>query len=259
MFLSRINSYPERRTSIKLEVTHFKQNYEEMPIIDDISFHLDKNEFVTLIGPSGCGKSTIFNMIGGIVPIDEGKVFIDGKDCTGEPGHVSYMYQKDLLLPWKKVIDNAALPLLIKGENIKDARKKVSPYLKLFGLQSFEYKYPFQLSGGMQQRAALLRTYMFSRDILLLDEPFGGLDAITRSRMQSWLLQVIDKIKATVLFITHDIEEAIYLSDRIYVLSARPARMKEEVQIPLPRPREREIVTSSQFNQIKSHVLSNLS
>lgn len=230
-----------------------------MPIIDDISFHLGKNEFVTLIGPSGCGKSTIFNMIGGIVPIDEGKVFIDGKDCTGEPGHVSYMYQKDLLLPWKRVIDNTALPLLIKGKSVKDARKKVIPYFELFGLRGFEYKYPFQLSGGMRQRAALLRTYMFSRDILLLDEPFGGLDAITRSRMQSWLLQVIDKIKASVLFITHDIEEAIYLSDRIYVLSARPARMKEEVQIPMPRPREREIVTSSQFNRIKRNVLSNLS
>lgn len=230
-----------------------------MPIIDDISFHVGKNEFVTLIGPSGCGKSTIFNMIAGIVPIDQGKVFIDGQDCTGEPGHVSYMYQKDLLLPWKKVIDNAALPLFLKGKNIREARKKVIPYFKLFGLQGFEYKYPFQLSGGMRQRAALLRTYMFSKDILLLDEPLGGLDAITRSKMQSWLLQVMEKVKASVLFITHDIEEAIYLSDRIYVLSARPAKIKEEVNITLPRPREREIVTSSPFNRIKRHVLANLS
>ena len=249
----------ERRISIKLKVEHLKQNYEGMPIIDDISVYLNKNEFVTLIGPSGCGKSTIFNIIAGIVPLDEGNVFIDGKDYTGEQGHVSYMYQKDLLLPWKRVIDNTALPLIIKGEKVGEARKKVTPYLELFGLQGFEYKYPFQLSGGMRQRAALLRTYMFSRDIVLLDEPFGGLDAITRAKMQTWLLQVIAKIKPSVLFITHDIEEAIYLSDRIYVLSARPAKIKEEVQISLPRPRKREIVITAQFNRIKKHILSNLS
>ncbi|MBP8718933.1 MAG: ABC transporter ATP-binding protein [Candidatus Atribacteria bacterium] len=230
-----------------------------MPIIEDVSFYLDQNEFVTLIGPSGCGKSTIFNMIAGIVPVEEGKVFIDGRDCTGEVGQVSYMYQKDLLLPWKKVIDNTILPLIIKGESVREARKKVIPYLKLFGLEGFEYKYPFQLSGGMRQRAALLRTYMFSKDILLLDEPFGGLDAITRSKMQSWLLEVIEKVKASVLFVTHDIEEAIYLSDRIYVLTERPARIKEEVPIHLPRPREREIVTTTQFNRIKRHILLNLS
>ncbi len=230
-----------------------------MPIIDDVSFYLNKNEFVTLIGPSGCGKSTIFNMIAGIVSIDKGKVYIDGQDCTGKVGQVSYMYQKDLLLPWKKVIDNTILPLIIKGETVTEARKKVIPYLKLFGLEGFEYKYPFQLSGGMRQRAALLRTYMFSKDIVLLDEPFAGLDAITRSKMQSWLLQVVDKVKATVLFVTHDIEEAIYLSDRIYVLTERPARIREEVSIPLPKPREREIVTSTRFNLIKRHILLNLS
>jgi ABC-type nitrate/sulfonate/bicarbonate transport system ATPase subunit len=230
-----------------------------MPIIEDVSFYLDENEFVTLIGPSGCGKSTIFNMIAGIVPIEQGKVFIDGRDCTGEVGQVSYMYQKDLLLPWKKVIDNTILPLIIKGESVREARKKVIPYLKLFGLEGFEYKYPFQLSGGMRQRAALLRTYMFSKDIVLLDEPFGGLDAITRSKMQSWLLEVIEKVKASVLFVTHDIEEAIYLSDRIYVLTERPARIKAEVPIHLPRPREREIVTTTQFNRIKRHILLNLS
>lgn len=230
-----------------------------MPIIEDVSFYLNENEFVTLIGPSGCGKSTIFNMIAGIVPIDKGKVFIDGKDCTGNIGQVSYMYQKDLLLPWKKVIDNTILPLIIKGETVAEARKKVLPYLKLFGLEGFEYKYPFQLSGGMRQRAALLRTYMFSKDIVLLDEPFAGLDAITRLKMQSWLLQVVDKVKASVLFVTHDIEEAIYLSDRIYVLTERPARIREEVSIDLPKPREREIVTSPHFNRIKRHILLNLS
>ncbi|MFZ2330429.1 MAG: ABC transporter ATP-binding protein [Atribacterota bacterium] len=251
--------YLGRRTDIKLRVSNFKQQYEEMPIVEDVSFYLHKNEFVTLLGPSGCGKSTILNMIAGIVPVEEGKVYIDGRDCTGEVGNVSYMYQKDLLLPWKKVIDNTILPLIIKGETVGEARKKAILYLSLFGLEGFEYKYPFQLSGGMRQRAALLRTYMFSRDIVLLDEPFAGLDAITRSNMQSWLMQVADKVKATILFVTHDIEEAIYLSDRIYVLTERPARIKEEVKIQLSRPRERDIVTSTQFNRIKKHILLNLS
>lgn len=251
--------YLGRRNDIKLRVSNFRQQYEGMPIVEDVSFYLNKNEFVTLIGPSGCGKTTIFNMVAGIVPIEEGKVFIDGKDCTGETGHVSYMYQKDLLLPWKRVIDNTILPLIIKGETVGEARKKAIPYLSLFGLEGFEYKYPFQLSGGMRQRAALLRTYMFSKDIVLLDEPFAGLDAITRSNMQSWLLKVVDKVKASVLFITHDIEEAIYLSDRIYVLTERPAKIREEVIIQLPRPRERDIVTSTQFNHIKKHILLNLS
>lgn len=249
----------ERGIKIKLRVSHFKQRYEGMPIIEDISFYLQENEFVTLIGPSGCGKSTIFNMIAGIVPVDEGKVYIDGEDCTGKAGQVSYMYQKDLLLPWKKLIDNTALPLIIKGDSKREARQKVIPYLQLFGLEGFEYKYPSQLSGGMRQRAALLRTYMFSRDIVLLDEPFGGLDAITRSRMQSWLLEVAEKVRASILFVTHDIEEAIYLSDRIYVLTERPASIREELTIDLPKPRNREMVTSSRFNQIKRHILLNLS
>lgn len=249
----------ERGINIKLQVCNFWQQYEEMPIVEDVSFYVKENEFVTLIGPSGCGKSTIFNMIAGTVPIDRGKVYIDGLDSTGETGHVSYMYQKDLLLPWRKVIDNTILPLIIRGDSVIEARKKVIPYLSLFGLEGFEYKYPFQLSGGMRQRAALLRTYMFSKEIVLLDEPFGGLDAITRARMQSWLLEVVDRVKASVLFVTHDIEEAIYLSDRIYVLTERPARIKEEVAIHLPRPRDREIVTSSKFNHIKKHILLNLS
>ena len=240
-------------------MSNFTQQYEGIPIISDVSFYLQKDEFVTLIGPSGCGKSTIFNMIAGIVPIDAGKVYIDGEDYTGITGQVSYMYQKDLLLPWKKVIDNTALPLIIKGDSIEEARKKIIPYLELFGLEGFDSKYPAQLSGGMRQRAALLRTYMFSKDIVLLDEPFGGLDAITRFKMQSWLLEIADKVKASVLFVTHDIEEAIYLSDRIYVLTERPARIKEEVVINLPKPRTRELVTSAEFNRIKKNILLNLS
>ncbi len=250
-----MNTYP-KNNKIKLEIIHFKQNYENMPIIDDISLKLRENEFVTLIGPSGCGKSTIFNMISGLVRIDIGQVFIEGKDSTGETGKVSYMFQKDLLLPWKKIIDNAALPLRIRGYSKKDSRQRVGKYFKLFGLEGFESKYPHQLSGGMQQRAALMRTYMSSKDIILLDEPFGGLDAITRFKMQNWLLEILGQLKVSILFITHDIEEAIFLSDRIYVLSNRPAKIKKEIIVTLPKPRDREIITSAEFNEIERDILS---
>jgi len=250
-----MNTYPKNNKK-KLEIVHFKEDYENMPIIDDISLELRENEFVALIGPSGCGKSTIFNMVSGLLKIDSGQVFIDGKECTGETGQVSYMYQKDLLLPWEKIIDNAALPLRLKGYSKKDSQQRVKKYFKLFGLEGFEYKYPHQLSGGMRQRAALMRTYMSSKDIILLDEPFGGLDAITRFKMQNWLLGVLDKLQASILFITHDIEEAIFLSDRIYVLSNRPAKIKKEIIVKLPKPRGREIITSKIFNEIERDILS---
>ena len=252
-----MNTYPKNNKK-KLEIVHFQEDYENMPIIDDISLELRENEFVALIGPSGCGKSTIFNMISGLVKIDSGQVFIDGKESTGETGKVSYMYQKDLLLPWEKIIDNAALPLRIRGYNKKDARKQVKKYFKLFGLEGFEYKYPHQLSGGMRQRAALMRTYVSSKDIILLDEPFGGLDAITRLKMQNWLLGILDKLQVSILFITHDIEEAIFLSDRIYVLSNRPAKIKKEIVVDLSKPRDREIITSTRFNKIERDILNML-
>ena len=144
---------------------------------------------------------------------------------------------------------------MLKGEG-KQARAAVADYFKLFGLEGYEYKYPFQLSGGMRQRASLLRTYMFSRNIMLLDEPFGGLDAITRSRMHNWLLAILENLNTSILFITHDIEEAIFLSDRIYILSERPARIKEVITVNLPKPRKREMITSESFNNIKRHILS---
>jgi ABC-type nitrate/sulfonate/bicarbonate transport system ATPase subunit len=249
------NTYPKNNNK-KLEVIHFKENYENILIVDDISLELRENEFVSLIGPSGCGKTTIFNMISGLVHIDSGKVIIDGKECTGETGRASYMYQKDLLLPWQKIVDNIALPLRIRGYNKKDSYQRVKKYFKLFGLDGFEYKYPHQLSGGMRQRAALLRTYMCSNDIILLDEPFGGLDAITRFKMQNWLLEVLEKLQVSILFVTHDIEEAVFLSDRIYVLSNRPAKIKKEIIVNLSKPRQRDIVTSQEFNEIEKDILS---
>ncbi|WP_034429496.1 ABC transporter ATP-binding protein [Caldisalinibacter kiritimatiensis] len=244
------------QNSTKLLAQSLIKKFNNMLVVNNVSITLQENEFVSVIGPSGCGKSTIFNMIAGLIKPDSGDVFIDDEKYTGITGRVSYMYQKDLLLPWKKIIDNVSIPLIIKGHSKNEARKKVKDYFEVFGLSGFEYKYPFQLSGGMRQRAALMRTYMFSKDVILLDEPFGGLDAITKTKMQYWLLEVLEKLKASILFITHDIEEAIFLSDRIYILSDRPATIKKEIRIDLPKPRTQEILTSKEFNDLKRHVLN---
>ena len=242
----------------KLSINNIYKSFEDTAVVDNVSLELREREFVALLGPSGSGKSTLFNIIAGLIRPDKGRVFIEGKDFTGKTGRVSYMYQTDLLLPWKKIIANAALPLVIKGIKKKKAREMVRDYFKIFGLEGFEYKYPFQLSGGMRQRAALMRTYMFSKDIILLDEPFGGLDAITKRKMQYWLLEVLDNLRASIFFITHDVDEAIFLSDRIYILSDRPAKVKAELFVDLPKPRSNETLTTSRFNQIKKHIMNML-
>lgn len=243
---------------MKLEAIGLKKSFEDTQVIENVSLKLGEKEFVSLLGLSGSGKSTIFNIISGLLRPDEGKVFIDGQEWTGRTGRVSYMYQKDLLLPWKNIIDNAGLPLVVRGMKKSAARECAGEYFKTFGLEGFEYKYPFQLSGGMRQRAALLRTYMFSRDIMLLDEPFGGLDAITRSKMHCWLLEILAEIKASVLLITHDIEEAVFLSDRIYILSGRPATVNKELHVDIQKPRSRDAVTGGRFNEIKREIISTL-
>lgn len=241
--------------SRKLEARNINKSFKETPVLKGVSLYLEEYEFVSILGPSGSGKSTLFNIISGLMGPDSGDILIDGENYTGKTGRISYMYQKDLLLPWRKIIDNTSIPFIIKGTGKKEARERVREYFKIFGLEGFENKYPFQLSGGMRQRAALLRTYMFSRDIMLLDEPFGGLDAITKSKMHSWLLKVLEEMKSSILFITHDIEEAIYLSDRIYILSERPAEIREVIKVDLPKPRERNVVTTQRFNEIKRHIL----
>ncbi len=192
---------------------------------------LDQDEFVVIIGPSGCGKSTLFNIIAGLIEPDQGTIWIDGQDWTGKTGRISYMQQKDLLLPSRNILDNVCIPLLLKGMSKKKAREEAVTYLQDFGLEGFANYYPQQLSGGMRQRAALLRTYLQASDILLLDEPFAALDAINRRNMQLWLKKLCQQYKSSVLFITHDIEEALLLADRIYIFSARPARILLEITL----------------------------
>ena len=241
-----------------LTVTDVTLAYENTNIIEDISIELHDNELVCLLGASGGGKTTLFNVISGLKKPDKGKIMLNGRDVTGQPGHISYMLQKDLLLPYRTIEDNVALPLLIKGEKKKEARRKAGELFEEFGLEGTQKKYPKQLSGGMRQRAALLRTYMFSRDVALLDEPFSALDTLTKSDMHRWYLDVMDKIHLSTLFITHDIDEAILLSDRIYLLTGRPGRITEEIVIREPKPRRKDFNLTEGFLQYKKDILKKL-
>mgnify|MGYP003371387546 CR=1 FL=1 len=205
---------------VKINLENVKKIYDKIVVLDDINIKVYEGEFVSILGPSGCGKSTIFNIIANLINYDNGKVDINGK--------LSYMYQKDLLLPYKTIIDNVTLPMILNKEKKNIAYEKVKEYFNIFGLKGYENKYPSELSGGMKQRANFLRTYVASSDIMLLDEPFGALDSITKSSMQKWLLEVKSKVNSTILLITHDIDEAIMMSDRIYVIAKKPSSVKKE-------------------------------
>jgi ABC-type nitrate/sulfonate/bicarbonate transport system ATPase subunit len=217
-----------------------------------VSLVVPTGRFVSLIGPSGCGKSTIFNIVAGLQEPTTGRGMID---ATGTIGRVGYMLQKDLLLPWRTVLDNVILGMEIQGKPLREARGRALPLLRKYGLSGFEYLYPNSLSGGMRQRAALLRTLLFDTDVILLDEPFGALDAQTKTHMQEWLMALWSDFQKTVVFVTHDIEEAIFLSDEIHVMGTRPGRILERIAIPLPRPRERSITVSPEFVAIKERCL----
>ena len=240
----------------KLEVNHISKCFDGKPILQDISITLNQGELVSLLGVSGGGKTTLFNIIAGLLPPDEGNVILNGKDITNQPGQISYMMQKDLLLPYRTIEDNAALPLLLKGVNKRDARAQVSPLFAQFGLEGTQKKYPAQLSGGMRQRAALLRTYLFSQDVALLDEPFSALDTLTKRSIHQWYLDVMEKIQLTTLFITHDIDEAILLSDRIYLLSGSPGKIAAEIVIQEPKPRQEDFSLTPEFLEYKREILS---
>ena len=229
--------------------------------VSNVNLRIAKSEFVTLVGPSGCGKSTLFNMISGLLPPDDdGSLLFGGAPQRDGQllGKVSFMPQRDLLFPWRTVLDNAILALEVEGVPRKEARERARAMLPEFGLTGFAEHYPHQLSGGMRQRVALMRTFLFERDLLLLDEPFGALDALTRSRMQHWLLDIWARHRRTVLFITHDIDEAIVLGDRVLVMTARPGTVKSETVIDLPRPRDPSIVLSPEFIRIKQRLLAEI-
>ena len=235
-----MNSYQN-----KIELKDISKSFSDSKILDKINIEVKEGETVAILGPSGSGKSTIFNILTKTIKEDSGEVLING--------HISYMYQKDMMVPWKRVIDNIGLPLLFKGKRKGEAREEVKKYLKDFGLLGYELKYPRQLSGGMKQRANFLKTYLTSEDIMLLDEPFGALDSITRSKMQKWLLDLKKSINSTILLITHDIEEAIILCDKIYIISDKPAKIKKEIVVDFFK--DENLVTSKKFIKVKKEII----
>lgn len=241
-----------------LSIEKVSKSFEGELILKDVSMELREGELVSILGVSGSGKTTLFNLISGLVKPDEGRIILEEEDVTGRTGKVSYMLQKDLLLPHKTILDNAALPLVLKGMSKKDAREKASMLIEEFGLAGTEKKYPAQLSGGMRQRVALLRTYLFSEKVALLDEPFSALDMLTKQSMHAWYLDVMQKIKLSTIFVTHDIDEAITLSDRIYLITGKPGTITKEIIIDVPRPRPKDFNLTTEFLSYKKEIVSSL-
>lgn len=230
----------------KIKVVNLAKTIDSLNTIENISLSLQGGEIAVILGPSGCGKSTLLHLIAGLIKPDRGRIFIEGADWTGRSGRVGYMQQKSLLMPFASVLDNVCLPLVIKGQGRSQAREEARRHLDYFGLAGFEHYYPQQLSGGMKQRAAMLRTFLFNSDILLLDEPFAALDAITRRKMHLWLKEVQHHFAMSILFVTHDLDEALLLGDRLYLLSPRPVVVQKEVDI---RPGSADAIKQAELKQ----------
>lgn len=242
-----------------LEVKNVTFSYDNVTnVLENVSLTLHEGELVCLLGVSGGGKTTLFNVISGLNRPQQGSVLLNGRDVTGQSGKISYMLQKDMLLPYRTIEDNVALPMIIKGMKKKEARKIAGEHFAQFGIDGTQKKYPAELSGGMRQRAALLRTYMFSAEVALLDEPFSALDTLTKSEMHRWYLDVMDKIKLSTIFITHDIDEAILLSDRIYLLGGKPGTITDEIVIREPKPRRSDFNLSQEFLAYKREIISKI-
>jgi len=242
----------------QLQVVHQPRSSEPVAALQDVDFEVGHGEFVSIVGPSGCGKTTLLDVIAGLVEPSGGRILINGTEVKDRKRHFGYMFQRDLLFPWRTIRDNVALGLEVLGSPKREARQSAIGILEKFGLAGFAHRYPSQLSGGMRQRAALMRTLLVNRQVLLLDEPFGALDALTRSQMQEWLLELWEKDHRTVIFVTHDVEEAIFLADRVLVMTARPGRIKTEANIELSRPRDYKVLTSAPFNELKALILKEI-
>jgi len=246
-------------TNPKIKVDHLSITYEmegkrEIHVLNDITFDAEDGNFVSILGPSGCGKSTLFNTIAGLIPPTSGNIYLDGKSINGKTGLVGYMFQKDLLLPWRSILENICLGSEIQKKNSSDSLAKAEKLIEKYGLAGFEYYYPKYLSGGMRQRAAFLRTMMLDNEVMLLDEPFGALDAQTRLSMQEWLHEVWRDSKKTIIFITHDVDEAIFLAEKVLVLSHRPSQILRSVDVPLPEKRSYEMMGEMEIIQLRSEL-----
>lgn len=240
------NTHPVKT---KLTVINLSKSYKDshLKVFEDISLIVNKGELVSIIGPSGCGKSTLLDCIAGLAYPDSGNIYINE--------FPAYMFQDDVMFPWRSVLDNVCVPLEISRVPKKTARNEAKKLLHKFGLEKFSSYYPFMLSGGMRERASLVRTYLCKKDVILLDEPFSKLDALTRLQIQQWFLQVLQQEQKTVLFVTHDVDEAIFLSDRIYVLSSRPGKIIKEIKVNLKKPRTAAFLTNKEFIAIKKQII----
>ncbi|WP_106498243.1 ABC transporter ATP-binding protein [Lentibacillus sp. Marseille-P4043] len=228
----------------KLKIDNLTKSYNQNVILNDISFTVHEGEFVSILGPSGSGKSTLFHVIGGIRFPDSGTIYLDDKQINGTKGAISYTPQSPSLLPWRSILKNVLLGAELAGGGSEvDAMRMI----ERAGLKGYEHAYPHELSGGMQQRAAFIRSLLSPQSIICLDEPFSALDEFTRLEMQKWLLSIWEEDKRSILFVTHSIEEAIYLSDRVIVLTDKPATVKKEISIPFSRPRKEDILLSEEF------------
>lgn len=242
------------RLQLRGIVKRFETGDGTLTAVDGVDLAAEPGQFVAVIGPSGCGKSTLFHILAGLEEPTAGEVLIDGERADRRLGRCAFMPQRDALLAWRRVIDNVTIGLELAGRSRKDARVQAQPLLDRFGLGEFANSWPWQLSGGMRQRAAFLRTALLGRPAMLLDEPFGALDGITRSDLQQWLLEVWDELQTTVVLITHDVAEAVFLADRVYVMSPRPGRIADTIDIELPRPRRIDVEETAAFAEYETRL-----
>jgi len=242
---------------MRLSIEHLSKTFvsasgETVEALKDINLEITDKEFICLLGPSGCGKTTLLRIIGGLDQATSGAALLDGHPVTGPDPKTAMIFQEYSLYPWRTVLDNVTFGLEIRGADKEKRSEKARSYLEMVGLQDFERSFPYELSGGMRQRVAVARALAVEPDVLLMDEPFGALDAQTRNRMQKELLEIWEKTRKTVIFVTHSVDEAVYMSDRIVVLTRRPGTIREVMDVSIPRPRDR---TSTEFARIRRHVL----
>ena len=234
-----------------LNIKELNKTFGDLHVLKDINLSVGKNEFVAILGPSGSGKSTLFQLIGGNQTPDQGEILLNGEAINGKAGFISYMPQQSSLFPWRTVLENVVLAAELKE---KPDYEEAKLWLEKVGLAEFVNSYPIELSGGMKQRVSFIRALLSKQNLLCLDEPFSALDEFTRLKMQKWLLSVWEENRKSILFITHSIEEALFLADRIYILSKRPAHVKAEIKVPFLRPRNESLLESNEFFTLKQQI-----
>jgi len=245
-------------TPVAVKVDGLTKSFETGAAVEDLSFEVRENEFVTIVGPSGCGKSTTLRIVSGLVPPTQGKVSIRGKEVKGPIGDVGMVFQSPVLLPWRNAISNVLFTAEMRGENPSAYRRRALHLIQLASLEGFEKRYPHELSGGMQQRVAICRALLLNPSLLLMDEPFGALDIMTREKMGFELQKIWSANKTTVLFVTHSITEAVLLSDTIIVMTARPGKAKAVIGVDLPRPRDVKTLRDPRFVELAGAVRDNI-